>query len=297
MLLAMPLCPVDKIVPMLRLLHDCQPPSQQPILVCTFDEARQQSKTVFEGLLVSDQNESIPAVLWVQLTTGHTAVVWLPDDSHPASQALMQESGDFLDRQGVVLAQVLLPQDSPYDTQVLAAGEFTKLADLVYLAAAGDCFPTVQPNSPLQLHPRAGDDPEKLGRLLLQTYEGSLDCPQLNGVRSSDDILAGYRLQGKHDPACWFVASYEGQEVGVLLLTEHPGNATWELVYMGIVALMRGRGLGRQLVQYALWEARRRAAQQMVLAVDALNPHAMDMYVAVGFEPWDRRTVYARIRP
>ncbi len=297
MLSTMPLCPVDQIVPMLRLLHDCQPASQQPILVRTFDEVRKQSQSGFCGLLVSDLQESIPAVVWVQLIAGRTAVVWLPDDSHPDAQALMQEASDFLDQQEVVLAQVLLPQDSPYNTQVLAAGGFTKLADLVYLAVPSDRFPTTQPDSSLKLHPRAGDDPEKLGALLLQTYEDSLDCPQLNGVRSSDDVLEGYRLQGHHDPACWFIAKHAGQEVGVLLLSEHPENATWELVYMGIVASMRGRGFGRQIVQIALWEARRRAAQQMVLAVDAANPKALGIYTAAGFEPWDGRIVYARIRP
>ena len=41
----------------------------------------------------------------------------------------------------------------------------------------------------------------------------------------------------------------------MLLLADHPKARHWELMYMGLVPEVRGRGWGRQIARYAQWLA------------------------------------------
>src|SRR5207245_274261 len=41
--------------------------------------------------------------------------------------------------------------------------------------------------------------------VLVQSYEGTLDCPELNGVRTIGEILAGYRAAGPFSPERWWL--------------------------------------------------------------------------------------------
>ena len=63
---------------------------------------------------------------------------------------------------------------------------------------------------------------------------------------------------------------------------------------MGLTPEARGHGWGRQITQHAQYLARRAGVERIVLAVDAANGPALRMYRAMGFEIWDRRTVFVR---
>ena len=65
----------------------------------------------------------------------------------------------------------------------------------------------------------------------------------MNGVRSIDDVLQGYRATGHFDPERWFIVRHQGEEIGCLILTDYPEHATWELIYMGLLPA-RGAGAG-----------------------------------------------------
>jgi ribosomal protein S18 acetylase RimI-like enzyme len=81
----------------------------------------------------------------------------------------------------------------------------------------------------------------------------------------------------------------------VLILAGHAAAGNWELVYMGVTPEARGRGLGANIVHFALNVAARGGAQRVVLAVDAANQPAVEMYRRAGFLEWERRTVFARL--
>ena len=126
---------------------------------------------------------------------------------------------------------------------------------------------------------------------LLRTYQHTLDCPEVNGVRTVEEIIEGHRNQGVHDPNRWWLAWHERTPVGVLLMTEMPEWGSWDVAYVGVVAAARGRGFGRELTLKALYEARAAAQTQVTLAVDARNEPAWDLYRAAGFEAYDQREV------
>ena len=295
-------CPAPQRADALRSLHAGLPADQQTALVHALDAVRQQDESVFDGLLVATESDVLVGAVWAQLSAGRTAAIWLPDVRSPAALDLMRAIALFLDQQQVTLAQFLVTDDSDVDPEVLAAGDFKKLVRLAYLTVDVDSSLTVEPltvetSSPLTFQPNANAQPDRLGKLLFRTYEGSQDCPQLNGVRSADEVLAGYRQQGTFADERWFFVQSEDREVGALILTEHADTKNWELVYMGLVPEARGNGWGRAILDFARLQAGHGGAERLVLAVDEANSHAMTMYQRAGMKVWDRRTVYARLRP
>ncbi|MCC7086739.1 MAG: GNAT family N-acetyltransferase [Pirellulales bacterium] len=122
-----------------------------------------------------------------------------------------------------------------------------------------------------------------LSQLISQTYDASQDCPELNGKRPVDEVLASYRAIGHNRRQTWFVAQQESANVGCLLLAEHPKQRDLELIYMGVVPPFRGRGMGRDFIEHARTIAGGLPTERLSLAVDARNKPALAIYRAAGF--------------
>ena len=128
----------------------------------------------------------------------------------------------------------------------------------------------------------------RLSAIVQQTYESTQDCQFVQGLRSIDDVLAGYKAVGIYDASRWFLVSRSESEgnvrdVGCLLLTEHPAEKNWELIYFGVVPLCGAR-LGIEIVRQAQWLTCRSRAERFAPAVDAANSPAIAVYAAAGFE-------------
>src|SRR5262249_11345602 len=139
--------------------------------------------------------------------------------------------------------------------------------------------------------PYSACSPACFQETLLRTYEGTLDCPEINHVRTAEEILAGHRAHGLHDPLRWWLVYHGAEPIGVLLLADVPELGGWDLSYLGIVPEARRRGAGRELTCKALWEARQAGTPQLSLAVDDRNGPAWGLYRGLGFEPFDSREV------
>jgi ribosomal protein S18 acetylase RimI-like enzyme len=181
------------------------------------------------------------------------------------------------------------------DAELLVAAGFRHVSDLLYLVCLADQFPAHPPCTELQFESYSETLHARFARLVDATYENTLDCPAVNGVRNIEDVLQGYRATGSFDPERWFVVRHRGEEIGCLILTDYPEHATWELIYMALLAAARGRGWGVEIARHALWLAGQAARSRLVLAVDAANAPALRTYAAAGFQSWDRTSVYVRI--
>jgi ribosomal protein S18 acetylase RimI-like enzyme len=131
-------------------------------------------------------------------------------------------------------------------------------------------------------------------RLIEETYEQTLDCTALDGVRRVNHVVNGYQATGIFRPENWLIVRADEEDVGVLLLADHPQAGHWELMYMGLVPNVRGHRWGQLITRHAQWMASQAGVERIVLAVDAANEPALAMYRRTGFEMWDRRTVYVR---
>jgi GNAT superfamily N-acetyltransferase len=127
------------------------------------------------------------------------------------------------------------------------------------------------------------------------TYEESLDCPVLCGLRELSDVLASHRASGVFSPETWWIAYISGRAAGCVLVNgSGTGAEDMDLVYMGVVRDFRGRGLGRAMVRRAAGWARRHRRAALTVAVDALNVYAKAIYDRQGFRQTVRRLAYMR---
>jgi ribosomal protein S18 acetylase RimI-like enzyme len=252
-----------------------------------------------EGLFVALRGQTLCGAAWAQRQPGNIAIFWPPQlvlDEEPATAHRLAESVvRKLDRFGVAMSQVVLPSEDTGDVPILKAVGFRQLADLLYLACESDRFPS-QANSQREIEflPYDNSLRDRLVRVIERTYDGTLDCAALNGTRHMDDVMTGYQSTGVFRPENWLIVHSGDDDVGALLLADHPSVRHWELVYMGLVPKARGRGWGRQITQHAQALARAAGVERIVLAADAANEPALRMYRSVGFEAWDRRTVFVR---
>ncbi|MEM9186632.1 MAG: GNAT family N-acetyltransferase [Planctomycetota bacterium] len=290
------------------------PPNQRGPLVDTLGRLRDEPLGAFDALVAATARGRVVAAAWGQPQPGKTAALWLPQtDGVPLELVaipLIERVAACADAAGVELTQVLLESDDAAATAPLLAAGFRRLTKLHYLEwrpaldsqlEEGDEKPHVDQsprrapsNPPPDLTPASSIDRCSLEALVASTYLGTLDCPELDGLRSVGDVLDGYEQTGEYDPDLWFVLRQDDREVGVLLLNEHRGSGQIELTYMGVAPTARGRGIGRSAVEAAQAIALKRGAERLVLAVDNRNTPARNVYKQVGFRHWACRYVYLR---
>jgi ribosomal protein S18 acetylase RimI-like enzyme len=232
---------------------------------------------------------------------GASALVWPPTVAPGPGQAdtedrLARHGCAWLRAQGARLAQALLSPDEEFLAAPLLRNGFDRVTNLWYLRHDLQ-IPTHELATPVRLafEPYDRDDPAAFHATLSRTYEQTLDCPEVNGVRDIEEVIRGHQAQGLYDPDRWWLARAGGAPVGVLLTTEVPESGDWEIAYTGVVPEARRRGFGREILLKGLTEARAAGAPRVTLSVDARNQPAWQLYHALGFEPFDRRAVFLAV--
>jgi ribosomal protein S18 acetylase RimI-like enzyme len=215
-----------------------------------------------------------------------------------ASQAaLIDRASRDLAKMGVDLAQVLIEPSEELARRAYLGGGYSFLAQLSYLERPLSGLGRVpQPHWPNDVAVETYDPAKRTEMLatLEASYEQTLDCPGLRGLRRVDDILAGHEGTGSFDPVLWSLLRLGETAQGVLMLNPSPANNTVELVYIGLARAARGRGLGRQLLRHGLHLVANRQERAMTLAVDDRNAPAIALYRGEGFRRIMRRHALIR---
>lgn len=253
------------------------------------------------ALLGAYRAEQLAGAVCMRFQPGRTAALWppqlVPGEPPDTALRLIEAALAQLGPRGIRVVQALLAGSDPPEAAILREGGFIHLTDLFYLVAPDSLFPTSPPQTPLEFEVFSPASADRFERIVDATYRQTLDCPKLNGVRSAEDVLAGYRATGVFDPSRWLIARHAGADVGCLLVADHPRQGVCELVYMGLTPEARGHHWGIDLAQLAQWLARQAGRQRLVVAVDAANEPALRAYAAAGFEAWDRRAAFLKILP
>lgn len=254
-------------------------------------------------LLEAFERDRRTGALWTIVSPGAIATLIGPrlenaskeDASRDVGAQLIEEANRFIDRQRVAVAQVLLdPQHESFAALFHAAG-FEHVVELDYLVSTLQNA-DLPDEAPVEIkyerfQPTMRD---RLLQVVGRTYEASQDYPTLNGVRQLDDVLEGYRHTGTSDDTNWYLIVQDGEDIGCLLLADHPQDDRWEMIYVGIVPERRGRGIGLSAANYAQDLALRAGRARITLAVDAANLPAQSVYLKAGFICWDRKRVLLR---
>jgi ribosomal protein S18 acetylase RimI-like enzyme len=265
--------------------------------LATIAEARRLPE-MLETLWFAGDGRTIVGATWAQLSGGSVAQIWppqwLPGRRPAGPDPLLVGLLADLPGCGVSFAQSLLPDVDDPDAQALREAGFLHAADLRYLAADVVGNAAAQHPTSLHFHRYESAQRERFAAIVEKSYEATLDCPTLNGLRPIDEVLAEYAEVGAEGTHHWYRVQHDSVDVGCLLLADHPTQNQVELVYMAVLPQARGKKFGRELVGETLRIAADLHRERVVLAVDARNLPAAAHYEAAGFREWERRSAFVR---
>jgi len=234
----------------------------------------------------------ITGVLAVE-SPGRMAMVFLPTEEsvvrhEDAVVQLLTILSKECRQHDLIIIQALVEPTSTAQISALARSGFDYLANLVYCERDMQTVPPMRSGedhlNPLTFVTYADSGDDLFEEVLSATYEHSLDCPRLNGLRSIADVMAAHRSCGQHDPTLWYVARLDSDPAGVILLAPQAHMAAVELVYMGVLPAYRGRGLGEVLLNRAHRTCTEHGFEKIILAVDRKNVYARSLYERWGFK-------------
>lgn len=285
----------------LAMLVSQEPASERDGRVATILTALRQGDVSAATLVGATRNEKLTAVAWAQILSGKTALLWPPRLAYQESESVGDQLQAFLDQQlqaaGIRMAQAVLPDCNHRDARRLERVGYLHAAELLYLISPLDRLEVTTGGFDIEdiefVH-YTGGDRERLAALVERTYIDTLDVPALDGVRDMSDVLCGYEQTGEFSPDRWFFIRHNDQDVGCLLLNDHPDQQQWELVYLGIVPEARGNGWGRQATRFAQRLAKGAGRERLILAVDAKNDPAVSAYTSAGFFELLRRSIFLK---
>ncbi len=222
-----------------------------------------------------------------------------PNYARELRAALYAQARSIVDEPGSWIGQALLDSDQRQVSREMSEHGFPRLTDLLFLhrslTAPIEANTGAEPLESVPLDEAANRD--RFVRMLDATYIDTLDCPEVTaGMRTADDAFESHKLTGRFDPQNWHLYQFDGQDVGLLLMSEHLPERVWEVVYFGVDARFRGRRFGHAIMLDGMRRAQQHGASEIVLAVDVRNTLAIKLYQKLDFEEFDRRIVHARIK-
>jgi len=296
-------CPPESRPAALALLYRRAPAPARARLVAEALAEAARGGIDLAGLWVARRGGRLVGALLTQPLPGRAGAVWPPEVEpgwgRPALAATLVRAGlaGLRDR-GVRIAQALLDASAPPNAAAdLARGGLPRVTDLAYLRRATAPALAARPGGPrLDWRPYTPESAAEFASALDASYLGSRDMPELEGIRSLDDVLEVHRDSGRFDPDRWRIGFLPGEvtPAAILILADLPERSAWEVAYLGLAPAARGRGLGRAALAHALDLARHRVPT-LELAVDVRNPPALRLYHAAGFAQHDRRSVHLAV--
>ena len=128
----------------------------------------------------------------------------------------------------------------------------------------------------------------------LKTRHRTTNAPIMPKRRvSSCNAANKFRAAGRFEPGNWSAYFDEtGNPIAVLLLAQVAQGNGMELVYLGVAKDYRGKGVGGELMRYAVSESARLGGTRLYLAVDDRNDPAVRLYTGLGFRASTRKIAY-----
>jgi ribosomal protein S18 acetylase RimI-like enzyme len=251
-----------------------------------------------DGVFVLHDGPAVAASVLNLPSPGATANLW-PPQARPgtppgADDTLLDHSLTWLRYRRVKLVQAQLLSEEGDDARTLERHGFRPITHLWHFRHDLRSLPAPRPER-LRYQPYDDTLAGLFGATLLRSYEGTLDCPEVNGVRTAEEVLLGHRAQGRFDPEHWWLLRRSDEPIGVVLLADHPEVDEREVAYVGLVPAARRHGFGREAMRRVLVEARVAERRLVTLSVDVRNRPAWELYRSLGFEPIERRVVFLRL--
>lgn len=249
------------------------------------------------------QGDDPLAAALVVVSPGRTAMILhsSADGGEVAVEPLGRLLGTLADEtlsDRVVLLQALLSPPAHDDVQAFTAAGFTLLARLVYMRQSlrGRYLQMPAEAPKIECRHYNARRHADFASVILASYQDSLDCPRLEGLRSIEDVLSGHKASGIFRADLWTIAYCQGRPAGVVLMNENVTQNAAEIVYMGVAKPFRGKRIGGSLLVKAAQLAGSNRFGALCLAVDFRNYYAQRLYLRAGFVTAFERLAYVRAR-
>ena len=146
-------------------------------------------------LFVARSSSELRAAMMAQALPGGTGLVWPPQGDADAEDALLHEAVTWLRESGVEIIQALLMPEEAETAEPLIRNGFTHPTRLWYMRHRLNDIPAA---SSLSFQSFCDGTHAAFQQTLNRSYEGTLDFPEMNGIRTVEDVLNGHRAAGWH---------------------------------------------------------------------------------------------------
>ncbi|MCE9565666.1 MAG: GNAT family N-acetyltransferase [Planctomycetes bacterium] len=246
-----------------------------------------------QGLHVArDSNGGLRGAMLAQPLQGALGIMWPPKaEAVEIEDALVLAAADWLRGRGVKVCQVFATPEELTDLAPLVRHGFQRTTELVFMSrdlSPDESLP--EPIHPIIFIPESPPFSPEFREALLSTHERSMDCPELNGERTADELLAGFAdwVPGNE----WYLAVDRDVVLGVVLFAAGTEPDVLELSYLGVVPLFRQCGFGTELLDFAIAAATLSKVNKLVVTVDARNEPGLRLYRKRGFVETARHEVF-----
>lgn len=284
-----------------QLLASPRPGSLRAMVAARYRDLFSSGEFDRAGLFVARDGTAICGAMVVQALSGAMGLAWPPrvqpgSDGSVIEEGLVSEACRWLRTGGVKICQSFGTEPERLDFGSLERHGFRRTTQVVHLYREFDptrdaeLFNLVE--MPLRFEPIRPDNPVRFTATLLATYAGSQDCPELNGSRTPEELIAGHSDPFAPGPQWWYLAEDSGLPVGLV----HYGTGTepgvMEISYLGLVEQARGRRLGDWLLRFVIRQSVEEGCRALTVSVDIRNNPALRLYDRHRFRERDRRDVY-----
>ncbi len=248
--------------------------------------------------LTAWRDNNLIAILIVETMPGSSASLW-PIAARPhadrlqAEDALLKTATAALNARQIKVAQTIMPPDLDSAAAALTRNEFRRITCLWQMRCDASAARLPTP-AHLTMEPQTEGVSIAFCNALMSTFEDGMDIPELNGIRTEEEIIAGHRSDSP-DLSRWWLARWKDEPAGVLIISDGADCHPAELAYFGVARPFRRQGVGRSIIQFALQELPEIEVNALTLLVDERNRPAIDLYRKVGFRFIDSREVFLRI--
>jgi len=205
--------------------------------------------------------------------------------------------------QGNNFVQIILDPDDHPRQKICSQMGFRQLTDLIYLHRSGDTQPAnCAPPDNISWLTYDKSNHSLFKQLITQTLEDSLDSPELKKLRKLEDLISSLKTTDRFEPSYWRLLkckdssksnkkNQQDEPAGTLLLAPTPQRDAIEIIYLGVVPQMRGKGLGKALLNEAVNLAKQTGVKSVLVSIDCRNNPARKLYEKFGFKSLLRRSV------
>jgi ribosomal protein S18 acetylase RimI-like enzyme len=259
------------------------------------------------GLFTAIQEGTILGAVYSLLRSDKTLLLWPPGTLNKIEDVTGRDTEirSALYRRIDLLAEemeagpiIAFVEDRPREE--LESAGFEYVSDILTLIADEFTFPMEGASDRLSFLVRPEETVfEEMLPLFERTFEKTNDFPKLAAIAPAAEVLRSYQTDTGYRPDLWFFVQAEQEKacenVGCLILMDHPEFEQLELTYLGLLPEHRGRKYASPIVQHAQRIARKLGRRMVTVSVDSQNQAALRVYGRCGFQFWSKKSLYLKI--